>query len=53
MMKKNKFQGQTMLLAVMIVAATSIAIGVSIAVVTSSGASDSQKLWPKHAWKII
>ena len=43
MMKKNKFQGQTMLLAVMIVAATSIAIGVSVAVVTSSGASDSIK----------
>jgi len=42
-MKKNKFQGQTMLLAVMIVAVTSIAIGVSIAVVTSSGANDSIK----------
>jgi len=32
-----------MLLAVMIVAVTSIAIGVSIAVVTSSGANDAQK----------
>jgi len=42
-MKKNIFKGQTMLLAVMIVAAMSIAIGVSVAVVASSGANDSQK----------
>jgi len=42
-MKINMFKGQTMLLAIMIVAATSIAIGVSIAIVTSSQASEGIK----------